>query len=45
MKFGEQIYASGISLESWRSRTQIPLVAVESLSQKLGCTLILFIDC
>ena len=31
--------------QSWSSRTQIPLVAEESLSQKLGCILILFIDC
>ena len=30
--------------KSWSSRTQIPLVAEESLSQKLGCTLISFTD-
>ena len=31
--------------KSWSSRTQSPLVAEESLSQKLGCTLISFTDC
>ena len=31
--------------KSWSSRTQSPLVAEESLSQALGCTLISFIDC
>ena len=31
--------------KSWSSRTQIPLVAEESLSQALGCTLISFTDC
>ena len=30
---------------SWSSKTQIPLVAKESLSQKLGCIIISFIDC
>ena len=29
----------------WSSRTQSPLVAEESLSQKLGYTLISFTDC
>ena len=31
--------------KSWSSRNQSPLVAEESLSQKLGCTLISFTDC
>ena len=31
--------------KSWSSRTQSPLVAEESLSQKLGCILISFTDC
>ena len=31
--------------KSWSNRTQSPLVAEESLSQKLGCTLIPFTDC
>ena len=31
--------------KSWSSRTQSPLVVEESLSQKLGCTLISFTDC
>ena len=31
--------------KSWSSRTQSPLVSEESLSQKLGCILISFIDC
>ena len=45
MNLGEQSYAGGIYLESWSSRSQSPLVAKESLCQKLGCTLILFIAC
>ena len=30
---------------SWSSRDQSPLVAEESLSQALGCTLVSFTDC
>ena len=44
MNFGEKSYASGIPSESWSSRNQSPLVAEESLSHKLGCTLISFTD-